>query len=151
MIGTNTMTRKNAPTRRLRLKSAASLIGMMCASSPNNARAGNPIPRSLPPPPLDPTAQRWAQGGGVSSPFLDPGLERWGRHHRAIRGRWWTKHAVVRPASWRKRLLDEASGVSGWTLHDLRRTARSLMSRAGVTERHAEECLGHVQGGVRAT
>ncbi len=25
------------------------------------------------------------------------------------------------------------------------------MSRAGVTERHAEECLGHVQGGVRAT
>lgn len=51
----------------------------------------------------------------------------------------------------RKRLLDEASGVSGWTLHDLRRTARSLMSRAGVTERHAEECLGHVQGGVRAT
>ena len=50
-----------------------------------------------------------------------------------------------------KRLLDEVSGVSGWTLHDLRRTARSLMSRAGVPERHAEECLGHVQGGVKAT
>jgi integrase len=50
-----------------------------------------------------------------------------------------------------KRLLDDASGVSDWTLHDLRRTARSLMSRAGVPERHAEECLGHVQGGVRAT
>lgn len=50
-----------------------------------------------------------------------------------------------------KRLLDEVSGVSGWTLHDLRRTARSLMSRAGVPERHAEECLGHVQGGVKVT
>ncbi len=25
------------------------------------------------------------------------------------------------------------------------------MSRAGVPERHAEECLGHVQGGVKAT
>jgi hypothetical protein len=40
------------------------------------------------------------QGGGVSSPFLGRGLERWGRHHRAIRGRWCTKHAAVRPASW---------------------------------------------------
>ena len=31
-----------------------------------------------------------------------------------------------------------------WTLHDLRRTARSLMSRAGVPSDHAERCLGHV-------
>jgi integrase len=36
-----------------------------------------------------------------------------------------------------------------WTLHDLRRTARSLMSRAGVPTDHAERCLGHVIGGVR--
>jgi integrase len=36
-----------------------------------------------------------------------------------------------------------------WTLHDLRRTARSLMSRAGVASDHAERCLGHVIGGVR--
>jgi integrase len=35
-----------------------------------------------------------------------------------------------------------------WTLHDLRRTARSLMSRAQVPERHAEACLGHVVPGV---
>jgi integrase len=48
-----------------------------------------------------------------------------------------------------KRKLDEASGVKGWTLHDLRRTARSLMSRAGVSSDHAERCLGHVIGGVR--
>ncbi len=38
-----------------------------------------------------------------------------------------------------------------WTPHDLRRTARSLMSRAGVNADHAERCLGHVIGGVRGT
>jgi len=41
-----------------------------------------------------------------------------------------------------------SSGVSGWTLHDLRRTARSLMSRAGVPSEHAERCLGHTIRGV---
>jgi integrase len=39
--------------------------------------------------------------------------------------------------------------VTGWTLHDLRRTARSLMSRAGVPSDHAERSLGHVMLGVR--
>jgi integrase len=49
----------------------------------------------------------------------------------------------------RKKKLDADSGVTGWVLHDLRRTARSLMSRAGVPADHAERCLGHVIGGVR--
>jgi integrase len=40
--------------------------------------------------------------------------------------------------------------MTPWTLHDLRRTARSLMSRAGVPTDHAERALGHVIGGVRA-
>jgi integrase len=48
-----------------------------------------------------------------------------------------------------KSALDKASGVKDWTLHDLRRTARSLMSRAGVPSDHAERCLGHIIGGVR--
>jgi integrase len=48
-----------------------------------------------------------------------------------------------------KAALDEKSGIAGWTLHDLRRTARSLMSRAGISSDHAERCLGHVIGGVR--
>jgi integrase len=48
-----------------------------------------------------------------------------------------------------KAAFDKASGTSGWTLHDCRRTARSLMSRAGVPSDHAERCLGHVIGGVR--
>jgi integrase len=50
-----------------------------------------------------------------------------------------------------KEEIDRASGITGWTLHDLRRTARSLMSRAGVPSDHAERCLGHVIGGVRGT
>jgi len=48
-----------------------------------------------------------------------------------------------------KKSFDEACGVSGWTLHDCRRTARSLMSRAGVSSDVAERCLGHVIPGVR--
>jgi len=48
-----------------------------------------------------------------------------------------------------KAAFDKSSGTKGWTLHDLRRTARSLMSRAGVPTDHAERCLGHVIGGVR--
>jgi integrase len=49
----------------------------------------------------------------------------------------------------RKAGFDRDCGVSGWTLHDLRRTARSLMSRAGVSDEHAERALGHRLEGVR--
>ena len=45
----------------------------------------------------------------------------------------------------------DAQPLPNWTLHDLRRTARSLMSRAGVASDHAERCLGHVISGVRGT
>ena len=46
--------------------------------------------------------------------------------------------------------LDLHCGINErWTLHDLRRTARSLMSRAGVNPDIAERCLGHTIGGVR--
>jgi integrase len=48
-----------------------------------------------------------------------------------------------------KARIDRAACVQDWTLHDLRRTARTLMSRAGVTSDHAERCLGHAIGGVR--
>jgi integrase len=39
--------------------------------------------------------------------------------------------------------------MSPWTVHDLRRTARSLMSRAGVSTDVAERVLGHKIAGVR--
>jgi integrase len=46
--------------------------------------------------------------------------------------------------------LDEATGeLPHWQLHDLRRTARSLMSRAAVRDDHAERVLGHAIGGVK--
>jgi integrase len=48
-----------------------------------------------------------------------------------------------------KLAFDKACGVTGWTLHDLRRTAHSLMSRAGVPADHAERCLGRIMPGVR--
>jgi integrase len=48
--------------------------------------------------------------------------------------------------------FDRATGsMPRWTLHDLRRTARSLMSRTGsIPSDHAERVLGHVIGGIRA-
>jgi integrase len=46
--------------------------------------------------------------------------------------------------------LATASGIKDWRLHDLRRTARSLLSRAGVPTDHAERCLGHSLGGIRS-
>jgi integrase len=48
-----------------------------------------------------------------------------------------------------KAAFDAKARISGWTIHDLRRTARSLMSRAGVLEVHAERVMGHVQEGVK--
>ncbi|KLK90513.1 hypothetical protein AA309_25225 [Microvirga vignae] len=44
--------------------------------------------------------------------------------------------------------IDRTSGVTGWRLHDLRRTARSLMSRAGISGEIAERVLGHTIPGV---
>jgi integrase len=60
-----------------------------------------------------------------------------------------------------KRALDEASGVRGWRLHDLRRTARTIMSRTvrdangridpndNIDGDTKERMLGHVVRGIR--
>jgi integrase len=45
--------------------------------------------------------------------------------------------------------LKQATGTNGWRIHDLRRTARTLLSRAGINSDVAERCLGHTIGGVR--
>ncbi|HEY5299761.1 MAG TPA: tyrosine-type recombinase/integrase [Acetobacteraceae bacterium] len=45
-----------------------------------------------------------------------------------------------------KRRLDAASGVTGWVMHDLRRTARTGMTRLGIIAEHAEAALNHVSG-----
>ena len=63
------------------------------------------------------------------------------------------KDACMSGWSKRKRALDakialELPGMPQWQLHDLRRTSRSLMSRAGVLSEHAERVMGHAVGGV---
>jgi integrase len=45
----------------------------------------------------------------------------------------------------------KAKPLPNWTIHDLRRTARSLLSRAGINADIAERCLAHTIGGVRGT
>lgn len=47
-----------------------------------------------------------------------------------------------------KARVDKLSGVEGWTLHDLRRSAATHMARLGVTAKHVEMVLGHVTEGV---
>ena len=47
-----------------------------------------------------------------------------------------------------KRAFDAIVPIPHWTIHDLRRTARSLMSRAGVRPDIAERTLGHAIKGV---
>jgi integrase len=51
----------------------------------------------------------------------------------------------------RKKEFDKIAGVSNYVLHDLRRTARTLMSRAGISADIAEMALGHTLIGVRKT
>jgi integrase len=58
---------------------------------------------------------------------------------------------AMRAFSRQKAALDAASGVTGWRLHDCRRTARSLLSRAGVNVDVAERCLGHTMAVIRGT
>jgi integrase len=51
--------------------------------------------------------------------------------------------------SQRKAELDEKlPGIEPWVLHDLRRTAKSLMARAGVRPDISERVLGHAIAGV---
>ena len=54
--------------------------------------------------------------------------------------------------SQRKEELDaKLPRMAGWRIHDLRRTARSLMSRAGVLPHISEQVLGHKIKGVEGT
>jgi integrase len=47
-----------------------------------------------------------------------------------------------------KRLLDQLSGVTGWRLHDLRRTCVSGMARLGVAPHIADKILNHQSGTI---
>lgn len=45
-----------------------------------------------------------------------------------------------------KMRMDKATKVAGWRWHDLRRTARTGMTRLGVPRDHAEAAINHVSG-----
>jgi integrase len=62
-----------------------------------------------------------------------------------------TRTGPLKQFSVPKAKLDAVAGLSGYQLHDLRRTARSLLSRAGVDADIAERCLGHALPTIRAT
>jgi integrase len=47
-----------------------------------------------------------------------------------------------------KRRLDQLSGVTGWRLHDLRRTCVSGMARLGVAPHVADKILNHQSGAI---
>ena len=47
-----------------------------------------------------------------------------------------------------RKKIQQLSGVTGWTAHDLRRTARTLMSRLSIDHHIRERVLNHSQGGV---
>jgi integrase len=45
----------------------------------------------------------------------------------------------------------EIAPLPNWTIHDLRRTAKTLMARAGIRPDISERVLGHVIAGVEGT
>jgi integrase len=64
-----------------------------------------------------------------------------------------TRKALIDKALADLRQRENRPPVPNWRWHDLRRTARTLLSRlskAGVPSDHAERVLGHKIGGVRA-
>jgi integrase len=71
----------------------------------------------------------------AGSPFVFTG-----RHNRAISG-----------FSRRHDAFMARCGVTGFSVHDLRRCCRSLMARAGVPSEHAERVLGHAIAGIEGT
>jgi integrase len=56
--------------------------------------------------------------------------------------------SYIQGMSKRKAQFDRKVGITPWVFHDLRRTARSLMSRAGVRPDIAERVMGHAIRGV---
>jgi len=61
-----------------------------------------------------------------------------------------TNHAIVGIGKFQDRLV-EACAIPHWTLHDLRRSGRSLLARAGVNPEIAEKIMGHSLRGIEGT
>ena len=84
--------------------------------------------------------------------FVFPARKRHGESVVAVCEKSATKQYTDRqqtaPGATRKRrILSDALALPGgrWTPHDLRRTARTMMSSLGVAKEVAERCVGHVE------
>ena len=94
--------------------------------------------------PLVPQVVEWLQGlkvVGADSEFVFPKRRR-DRRHRV---------AHVGLDTLNVALLRVAHGLPHFTLHDLRRTARTHLAALGVRREVAERCLGHKLKGVEGT
>ena len=60
-------------------------------------------------------------------------------------------NAVLTAMKVRAKKLAKVEPLPNWTLHDLRRTAKTLMVRAGVRPDISERVLGHIIAGVEGT
>jgi integrase len=93
--------------------------------------------------------ERYKNGRANTVPLSDPvqrilsALPRSGEYVFTTTGR-----TPISGFSKAKAMIDRASGLTGWRLHDLRRTARSLMSRVGISSDIAERVIGHKIPGV---
>jgi len=47
-----------------------------------------------------------------------------------------------------KRRMDRDCGITGWRIHDIRRTVRTQLADIGVVDPIAERCLNHLPGGM---
>lgn len=50
-----------------------------------------------------------------------------------------------------KQILDRETGLSDWTLHDIRRSVATHMAQQGVLQEHIERVLGHAIPGIAGT
>ena len=69
----------------------------------------------------------------------------------SVRARLPSIRLCSRPCRSRQEPEQTAEPLPNWTLHDLRRTAKTLMVRAGVRPDISERVLGHVIAGVEGT
>jgi integrase len=51
----------------------------------------------------------------------------------------------------KRKFVKQLPDMPAWTIHDCRRTARSLLSRCGVSSEHAERVMGHTIPGIEGT
>jgi integrase len=112
------------------IERARDLLADRIVVRPEHSKTGNPHMV-----PLTPLMRELIAGQPVTtSPLLFPSARTGGRITH------WTKLVAK---------LQQASGVD-FRLHDLRRTARTLMSRLGVPEDIAELAIGHVRADLVA-